>query len=65
MIYQLSQCFNHKKFEHHWNYLVANRIRLYFFDGNTNYYSKCLNTPKRLKETRGLNKLVASVVEVI
>ena len=38
--------------------------RLNFIDGNTNSYAKCLNDPRRLKETRELNELVASVVEV-
>ena len=38
--------------------------RLDFIDGNTNSYAKCLNDPKRLKETRELNELVASVAEV-
>ena len=38
--------------------------RLDFIDGNTNSYAKCLNDPRRLKETRELNELVASVAEV-
>ena len=38
--------------------------RLDFIDGNTNSYTKFLNDPKRLKETRELNELVASIAEV-
>ena len=43
---------------------LANKQCLDFIDRNTNYYAKCLNDPKRLKETRELIELVASVAEV-
>ena len=36
-----------------------------FVGGNTNSYAKCINGPKRLKEAREINELVASVSEVI
>ena len=41
------------------------KLRLGFFDRNTNSYAKCINGPKRLKEAREINELVASVSEVI
>ena len=36
-----------------------------FVGGNTNSYAKCINGPKRLKETIELNELVASVSKVV
>ena len=41
------------------------KIHLDFIDKNTNPYAKCLDGPKRLKETRELNELVALVAEDI